>query len=234
MSDVTRPTGGGPAERGPQTPDARGETSLGTGPNHGDPARDAGADRGDLARDAGPVRDAGAGADRRDSARDVGAGSGETVRDIGPARGSDDAAPGARSDHAVGAREEAAPQLRTSGGTPGGTSGGATGAERVTEAAPTSPGTPLVPREECDKYGERLHHAVSGFVDDPRGAVEEADRVLEEIAARFTDAVTRRRRTLRGSWQTADADKKPTTADTEQLRLALRDYRELSDRLMHL
>ncbi|CAM5297047.1 putative protein OS=Streptomyces fumanus OX=67302 GN=GCM10018772_01440 PE=4 SV=1 [Streptomyces fumanus] len=192
MSDVTRPTGGASAERGPQTPgehgrqtpepgargsqapdargsqtpDARGETALGTGPAHGT----------------------------------TGAGG------TGPDRGGDQEPLGVRSEHAVGVREEATPNLHTSGS-------GVPGTERTTEAPPPSPGTPLLPREESDKYGERLHHAVAGFIDDPRGAVEEADRVLEEIATRFTDAVTRRRRTLRGSWQTSsgDTDRKATT-----------------------
>ncbi|MFE6284316.1 hypothetical protein [Streptomyces sp. NPDC057877] len=91
---------------------------------------------------------------------------------------------------------------------------------------------PLLPHEESDKLTRRMEHAVSGFIDGPRSAVEEADHALEEIAARFTDAVTQRRRTLRMSWQDTD-EERTTTADTEQLRLALRDYRELADRLLH-
>ena len=75
-----------------------------------------------------------------------------------------------------------------------------------------------------------MQHAVGGFVDSPRASVEEADHVLEEVAERFTDAVTQRRRTLRASWQTTGED----SADTEQLRLALRDYREMTDRLLKL
>ncbi|MFD3338818.1 hypothetical protein ACWHA6_35405 [Streptomyces anthocyanicus] len=92
----------------------------------------------------------------------------------------------------------------------------------------------LLPPGESDRLGERLHHAVAGFVDAPRASVEEADRVLEEIAARFADAVAHRRRTLRTSWQEADKDRGTPSTDTEQLRLALRDYRELADRLMRL
>ncbi|WP_369270748.1 hypothetical protein AB5J55_12525 [Streptomyces sp. R11] len=93
----------------------------------------------------------------------------------------------------------------------------------------------LFPHDESDKFELKLQHAVSGFVDGPRGAVEEADRVLEELAARFTEAVTQRRRTLRGAWQATDpAESKggASSTDTEQLRLALRDYRELAERLL--
>ncbi|PWI18679.1 hypothetical protein DI272_34470 [Streptomyces sp. Act143] len=100
----------------------------------------------------------------------------------------------------------------------------------------------LLADEQCDKLTGQLQHAVTGFVDGPRAAVEEADHVLEEVAARFTDAMAQRRRTLRQSWQGADhGDGKPMTGDsgsasgdTEQLRLALRDYRELTERLLRL
>jgi hypothetical protein len=91
---------------------------------------------------------------------------------------------------------------------------------------------PLLAHEESEQLEQRLQRAVTGFVDGPRDAVAEADRVLEDIAARFTEAVTRRRRSLRMSWQNDD-DKPAGTADTEQLRLALRDYRELAQRLLH-
>ncbi|CAL9431935.1 hypothetical protein [Streptomyces sp. enrichment culture] len=102
----------------------------------------------------------------------------------------------------------------------------------VTGRAGGGTATPLLAREECDRFERQLQHALAEFVDEPRHAVEEADRTLEELAARFTDAVTRRRRTLRMSWQSTDA---PGGAadDTEQLRLALRDYRELAERLLH-
>ncbi|MFE2216729.1 hypothetical protein ACFW93_32955 [Streptomyces canus] len=103
-------------------------------------------------------------------------------------------------------------------------------------SSPESHEARLLPHEECDKLSTRLQHAVAGFVDEPRSAVEEADHVLEEVAARFTDAVKQRRRTLRSSWQTGDGgrdDKAVGAGDTEQLRLALRDYRELTERLLH-
>jgi hypothetical protein len=98
----------------------------------------------------------------------------------------------------------------------------------------------LLADDQRDKLSGQLQHAMTGFVDGPRAAVEEADHVLEEVASRFTDAVTQRRRTLRQSWQGADhGDGSPMadgggSGDTEQLRLALRDYRELTERLLKL
>lgn len=106
--------------------------------------------------------------------------------------------------------------------------GAAPGRPTGTPGSSTTPATTtgrLLPHDECDKLELRLRQAVSGFVDGPRGSVEEADHVVEEIAVRFTEALTRRRRTLRMSWQDGE--------DTEQLRLALRDYRNLAERLLH-
>ncbi|WP_175647387.1 hypothetical protein [Streptomyces cyaneochromogenes] len=111
----------------------------------------------------------------------------------------------------------------------------------VTKAAP------LLGHEEHDKLELRVQQAVSHFVDQPRAAVEEADHVVEDLVGRFTEAMTERRRTLRASWQStrsmdgADGtDGIDETAnavenfDTEQLRLALRDYRELAERLLRI
>ncbi|MFF4729151.1 hypothetical protein ACFY3M_28110 [Streptomyces mirabilis] len=89
----------------------------------------------------------------------------------------------------------------------------------------------LLSHDECDKYSLRMQHAVGGFVDSPRASVEEADHVLEELTTEFTDAMNRRRRNLRTTWQAAGES---DTADTEKLRLALRDYREVTERLLHL
>lgn len=79
-----------------------------------------------------------------------------------------------------------------------------------------------------------MRRLAAGFVDEPRTAVEQADHVLEEIAGRFEEAVERRRRTLRRSWEASEDRGPGSDADTEQLRLALRDYRELAGRLLHM
>ncbi|MFD4347959.1 hypothetical protein ACFWQ6_24360 [Streptomyces coelicoflavus] len=124
-----------------------------------------------------------------------------------------------------------------SGAAPGTRAGGdaATAAVARTAAGATPASAPsLLPPGASERLGERLHHAVAGFVDAPRASVEEADRVLEEVAAAFTDAVAHRRQTLRTSWHESGEGGDAISTDTEQLRLALRDYRELADRLMRL
>ncbi|MFG2548452.1 hypothetical protein ACGFWF_00690 [Streptomyces sp. NPDC048581] len=102
---------------------------------------------------------------------------------------------------------------------------------------------PLLAHDERDRLELRVQQAVARFVDQPRAAVEEADHVVEDLVGRFTEAMTQRRRTLRRNWQSADEEndenananvETKTSADTEQLRLALRDYRELAERLLRL
>ncbi|WP_200302195.1 hypothetical protein [Streptomyces adelaidensis] len=172
---------------------------------------------------------------RRDGAKGSGIAPGTRATDTttGPA--------GATGTHAavVAGHDTAADRTdgRAGGRGDGGTPGGLGEGRREHTEAPTTggsrAGSPLLAHEECDKLSLRLQHAVGGFVDEPRTAVEEADHVLEDAAARFTDAVTQRRRTLRATWQTT-ADDRATSTDTEQLRLALRDYRELTERLLRL
>ncbi|KOV90579.1 hypothetical protein ADL04_36475 [Streptomyces sp. NRRL B-3648] len=106
-------------------------------------------------------------------------------------------------------------------------------ASGATSGAASGTDTPLLPHEETDQWERRLREVAVAFVDDPREAVEEADRALEEITTRFTEAVTHRRRTLRMSWQGTEERGPAAETDTEQLRLALRDYRELAGRLLH-
>ncbi|MER6633633.1 hypothetical protein ABT301_36390 [Streptomyces sp. NPDC000987] len=133
-----------------------------------------------------------------------------------------------------GAHADAGPDTRigsgahTGAGAGVGTDSGAGGRGEQGRAS-----SPLLSAEECDTLSGRLQHAVAGFVDAPHDAVEEADRVLEEIAGRFAEAVTRRRRTLRASWQGEDGRAgESAPGDTERLRLALRDYRALAERLL--
>ncbi|MFB9465140.1 hypothetical protein [Streptomyces cinereospinus] len=204
MSDVTRPMGGGEPPEHDRT--ARRDDLLG--------------------REAAPgtARESGATAG---TAREVpgGAGAG-VVPPADTAHGTADTAHGTPA-QAQGPAQGTTPAaaVPAAHGTP---------ASGRTPADPSAPGprtSPLLPREETDKLELRMQQAVSSFVDGPRAAVEEADQVLEEVAARFTEAVSQRRRTLRRSWEATDESTSATT-DTEQLRLALRDYRELADRLL--
>ncbi|EGX56577.1 hypothetical protein SZN_27181 [Streptomyces zinciresistens K42] len=154
-------------------------------------------------------------------------GEGEDVR--GPAPG------GARKDlsksdtgHGNDAvRAGAASGTSAPGGPPGTVRTATPGAARG-----GAKGGAFLAHDERDRMERQLHHAVAHFVDQPQAAVEEADRAVEDIVGRFTEMMTERRRTLRAAWQSGDGT--DVTADTEQLRLALRDYRELAERLLRV
>ncbi|MEU0578822.1 hypothetical protein ABZ465_16305 [Streptomyces griseoincarnatus] len=114
---------------------------------------------------------------------------------------------------------------------------GAHGATPGQDGTSGHPGSRLLADDTCDRLSAQLRQAVAGFVDRPRDAVEEADLVLHEITERLNDALTERRHTLTRNWKApASGDPKKgdaaPAADTEQLRLALRDYRELAERLL--
>ncbi|MGW1864467.1 hypothetical protein ACWCPS_02750 [Streptomyces mauvecolor] len=109
---------------------------------------------------------------------------------------------------------------------------GRRGADRpVREAAPnvSAEADAVLPSEERDKLQLRVQHAVGGFVDEPRAAVEEAAAAVDALTERVVETLAQRRGTLRASWQDASGG-----AATEDLRLALRAYRRLAERLLSL
>ncbi|WP_435241103.1 hypothetical protein [Streptomyces cucumeris] len=93
---------------------------------------------------------------------------------------------------------------------------------------PGGPSFPVLPVSEHDALEERLRHAVSGFVDSPRGAVEEADALLDELTARIATLLADRCDTLRSAWHADGTD----ASQTEELRLAMRGYRNVLERLL--
>jgi hypothetical protein len=75
-----------------------------------------------------------------------------------------------------------------------------------TDGPDRKPGPDLIPQGDRDKLTLRLQQALTTFVDSPLQAVEEADTVLDDVATRFTDTLTERRRVLRASWQDQDTE----------------------------
>ncbi|MET9493093.1 hypothetical protein [Nocardia sp. NPDC006630] len=73
---------------------------------------------------------------------------------------------------------------------------------------------------------EQWREVQTMFVDDPRDAVTRADGLISGTIQGFTDTYTQRRQALEKGWSGDDS------ADTEQLRQALRGYRDLFDQLM--
>ncbi|WP_062355129.1 hypothetical protein [Herbidospora yilanensis] len=87
------------------------------------------------------------------------------------------------------------------------------------EAATVEDTTPS-PVGDID-FDERWRDIKAAFVDDPRESVEKADALIDEAVS----ALAATRQSLVDQWKNSG------TNDTEQLRLALREYRDLFDRL---
>lgn len=74
---------------------------------------------------------------------------------------------------------------------------------------------------------ERRWQAVQvGFVDEPRDAVEQADKLVAEVLDQLTSSFARERRDLEAAWSDG------RQASTEDLRQAIRRYRSFFDRLL--
>jgi hypothetical protein len=91
---------------------------------------------------------------------------------------------------------------------------------------------PLFAPDAADGFRTRWDAVQIGFVDDPRRAVTEADRlvteVVKDLTATFSDEHARLEAQLN---ENADAG---SAASTEGLRVALRRYRSLFQRLLAL
>jgi len=107
-----------------------------------------------------------------------------------------------------------------SSGTPAGTSS----AGNVSEQTSEETGTPLV--GDVDGYRRRWEAVQTGFVDEPRRAVENADALVAEVITELATSFAQERGDLEGQWSKGDQ------VSTEDLRVSLRRYRSFFDRLL--
>ncbi|GAA2635063.1 hypothetical protein [Streptomyces axinellae] len=103
-----------------------------------------------------------------------------------------------------------------------------------TQAAPVHAGARrtaerLFPEGRREQLDLRLQHALSGFVEDPRAAVREADAAFEEAANQLTETLAELRRFLRSGWHDQQGE-----SATEELRRALQQYRDNTQRLLRM
>lgn len=107
---------------------------------------------------------------------------------------------------------------------------GATGApDRVTAGRhPGSAGheTGLIGGDDVERYRNDWRSVQSGFVDDPAGSVREADALVGRLFDTITSRIAQQRSALAQRRPDESADR------TEQLRLALRDYRTMFEQLL--
>jgi hypothetical protein len=87
-------------------------------------------------------------------------------------------------------------------------------------------GMRLLPDEVVDDLRPRWADIQASFVDAPRRAVEEADKLVADATRRLADAFAEARSDLEREWDRGEE------VSTEDLRLALRRYRTFFDRLL--
>jgi hypothetical protein len=85
---------------------------------------------------------------------------------------------------------------------------------------------PLFAGDEADGFRGRWAEIQTGFVDEPRRAVEDADSLVAEVMQRLAETFSSERATLEQQW---DGDNEPSTED---LRVGLQRYRSFFDRLL--
>ncbi|MFD8706736.1 hypothetical protein ACFV1W_29740 [Kitasatospora sp. NPDC059648] len=85
---------------------------------------------------------------------------------------------------------------------------------------------PLLPAAETQELRERWQQVQTDFVDDPRQAVHTADALVADLMQRLAASFAERRSSLEGQWNRGDE------VETEELRVALQQYRTFFNRLL--
>jgi hypothetical protein len=87
-------------------------------------------------------------------------------------------------------------------------------------------GSALFADDDSERFRGRWHDVQSGFVDDPKQAVQDADALVAELMQTLASTFADRKHSLEGQWQQGGE------AETEDLRLALRGYRSFFDQML--
>lgn len=86
---------------------------------------------------------------------------------------------------------------------------------------------PLLEDEQARQFREEWDAIQTGFVDEPRHAVERADALVADLMQRLAETFAGERRDLESQWDRGD------DVDTEDLRVALQRYRSFFGRLLN-
>jgi hypothetical protein len=86
--------------------------------------------------------------------------------------------------------------------------------------------SPLFSDEADRDFRAKWHDIQTGFVDEPRRAVERADELVAQLMQRLAQSFSDQRNSLERQWEQSEE------VSTEDLRLALRRYRSFFERLL--
>ena len=115
--------------------------------------------------------------------------------------------------------------LRSNGSSAPATTSSATSTSAASSASDT---TPLFPNNELEELRIRWSEVQTGFVDEPRRAVEQADSLVASAMKRLAEVFAEERSKLEGQWDRGD------NVSTEDLRIALQRYRSFFHRLLSI
>ena len=85
---------------------------------------------------------------------------------------------------------------------------------------------PLFDESVDHDFRDRWREIQTGFVDEPRHAVEQADELVAELMQRLAQSFSEQRNKLEHQWDASDQ------VSTEELRVALTRYRSFFERLL--
>jgi hypothetical protein len=85
---------------------------------------------------------------------------------------------------------------------------------------------PLLPEQMVQQFRSRWDHIQTGFVDDPRTAVQQADELVAQAIKGLAENFATARGRLEEQWGRGD------DVSTEDLRVALKKYRTFFNRLL--
>ena len=88
--------------------------------------------------------------------------------------------------------------------------------------------SPLFSDETERELRTQWHEIQTGFVDEPRRAVEQADELVARLMQQLAQSFSDQRTSLERQWDQAEK------ISTEDLRLALRRYRSFFERLLSI
>jgi hypothetical protein len=89
-------------------------------------------------------------------------------------------------------------------------------------------GAELFAPDDRNELEQRWSEIQSRFVDEPRGAVEEANALVDDLMNRLMSSFSEERSRLEGQWDQGD------DVTTEDLRTALQKYRAFFGRLLEI
>jgi hypothetical protein len=84
----------------------------------------------------------------------------------------------------------------------------------------------LLPHDEDARFQERWQEIQTGFVDEPRQTVEQADELVAQVMKRLAEGFAAERERLEQQWGRGE------DISTEDLRVALQRYRAFFQRLL--